>query len=130
MIIFNYCVKYQDNTYHTFNLLKSYNNRTSGFDKVYHFKLWFSELSYLVGFDRGNILHVNYSQQYHLASVQQVILYQFCVELFNEFFNRQYLTSFDLTNIIVSVINLVKEYSNYGILINRRDKRYKRYLKF
>ena len=121
MIILNYCVKYQDNTYHTYNLLTSYTNRGSGFDRAYHFKLWFSELSYLVGFERGNILHVNYSQNYHLAPVQQVILYNFCVELFNEYFNRE-LIEFDLTRIIVDAVNLAVEYRQYGLLINRPDK--------
>lgn len=129
MIILNYCVKYPDNTYHTYNLLKSYTNRGSGFDRAYHFKLWFSELSYLVGFDRGNILHVNYSQNYHLAPVQQVILYQFCVDLYKEYFNRE-LIEFDLTKIIVDAVNLAIEYRQYGLLTSRPDKRYMRYMRF
>lgn len=131
MLIFNYCVRYKHkgkkDTYHTYNLRDTLANKRSDFNKIYHFQLWFSQLSILSGFDRGNICGVRYHQNYHLSDMQKNILRDYCQRLYDKYFQYR-LTNMYLSLILVDIYTyFLKNYGMYGFYANRPDQRWMRF---
>lgn len=130
MIIYNYCVRFKEegkkDSYHTYNLLTTLANKDSDFDVKYHFRLWFSQLSILCDYYRGNVCRVRYHQNYRLSGKQQEILYTFCQRLFNHYF-RYTLRDEDLAMIMVDIWYFLKHNGQYGFFAQRPDKRWMRF---